>query len=134
MYRFTVLLAAACLSATPWIASAAVPVPHTPAQRSMQMADVPKIAVGKKSQRSRRKIDLNLATSKQLQQLKGIGQKKAEAIVRYRQQHGPFTRITQLFNIKGIGSKLLKKLQRQITFAAAHQAKRCPVQPTVCRQ
>ncbi|MEM7402404.1 MAG: helix-hairpin-helix domain-containing protein [Myxococcota bacterium] len=134
MHRLTILLVTACLSVTSWTVAAAVPAQHTPAQRSMQMAGAAKIAVGKKSQRSRRKIDLNLATSKQLQQLKGIGQKRAEAIVRYRQQHGPFTRITQLFHIKGIGSKLLKKLQQQITFAAAHQPKRCPVQPTVCRQ
>ncbi|MFU9045992.1 ComEA family DNA-binding protein [Acinetobacter tibetensis] len=55
------------------------------------------------------KIRLNSATSEQLQQLSGIGEKKAEAILQYRQQHGKFKTIDELQQIKGIGSKLLQK-------------------------
>ena len=55
------------------------------------------------------KIHLNSASSEQLQQLSGIGEKKAEAILQYRQQHGKFKNIEELQNIKGIGPKLLQK-------------------------
>ena len=55
------------------------------------------------------KIRLNSASAEQLQQLSGIGEKKAEAILQYRQQHGKFKSIDELQNIKGIGPKLLQK-------------------------
>jgi competence protein ComEA len=55
------------------------------------------------------KIRLNSASAEQLQQLSGIGEKKAEAILQYRQQHGKFKTIEELQNIKGIGPKLLQK-------------------------
>jgi competence protein ComEA len=55
------------------------------------------------------KIRLNSATSEQLQQLSGIGEKKAEAILQYRQAHGKFKTIDELQQIKGIGPKLLQK-------------------------
>ena len=55
------------------------------------------------------KIRLNSASADQLQQLSGIGEKKAEAILQYRQQHGKFKTIEELQNIKGIGPKLLQK-------------------------
>nr|WP_227548594.1 ComEA family DNA-binding protein [Acinetobacter sp. ANC 4173] len=55
------------------------------------------------------KIRLNSATSAQLQQLSGIGEKKAEAILQYRQQHGKFKTVDELQQIKGIGPKLLQK-------------------------
>lgn len=55
------------------------------------------------------KIRLNSANTEQLQQLSGIGEKKAEAILQYRQQHGKFKSIDELQNIKGIGPKLLQK-------------------------
>lgn len=60
-------------------------------------------------------IDLNLADVATLQQLKGIGLKRAQAIVQYREQHGGFKQIAELGKIKGIGNKLVKKLKRKIT-------------------
>lgn len=55
------------------------------------------------------KININQASVAELQQLHGIGQKKAEAIVAYRQQHGPFQQIEDLEKVKGIGPALLNK-------------------------
>ena len=54
-------------------------------------------------------ISVNKATVEQLTQLKGLGLKKAEAIVTYRDKFGPFKRIEDLVNVKGIGSKFLEK-------------------------
>ena len=39
----------------------------------------------------------------------GVGMKKAEAIVEYREQNGPFTAKSQLANVKGIGEATLEK-------------------------
>ena len=55
------------------------------------------------------KISLNQANVQQLQTLNGVGEKKAQAIVEYRQKNGGFKTIDELVNVKGIGPKLLEK-------------------------
>lgn len=55
------------------------------------------------------KVNINRASLTELQQLSGVGQKKAEAIIQYREQHGPFKAVNDLQNVKGIGPKLLEK-------------------------
>ena len=53
------------------------------------------------------RIAINSATAKQLAQLSGIGLRKAEAIVRYRKQHGPFAALDELRAVRGINQRLL---------------------------
>lgn len=49
-------------------------------------------------------IDLNRASAAELAAtLHGVGMKKAEAIVAYREQHGPFKSVDELVKVKGIG-------------------------------
>ncbi|QWA29962.1 helix-hairpin-helix domain-containing protein [Pseudomonas sp. RC3H12] len=56
------------------------------------------------------KTDLNSADALTLQQnLNGIGKAKAEAIVAYREAHGPFQSVDELLEIKGIGNALLER-------------------------
>ena len=55
------------------------------------------------------KISLNKANLQQLQTLNGVGEKKARAIVEYRQKNGGFKTVDELMNVKGIGPKLLEK-------------------------
>jgi competence protein ComEA len=38
----------------------------------------------------------------------GVGEKRAEAIVAYREQHGPFESVEDLVRVSGIGSKVLE--------------------------
>ena len=60
------------------------------------------------------KVDINQADVKQLMKLPGIGKKKAQAIVDYRQQNGLFQSVEELSKVKGIGKKLSQKLQAKI--------------------
>lgn len=54
-------------------------------------------------------ININTADAKTISDadLKGIGKKRAEAIIAYRQAHGPFKNIDDLSNIKGISQKVI---------------------------
>ncbi len=50
-------------------------------------------------------VNINTATATELASLTGIGDSKAEAIIRYRKQNGAFTSADDLSNVKGIGAK-----------------------------
>jgi competence protein ComEA len=58
-------------------------------------------------------VDLNRATVEELCTLPGIGKKKAEAIVALRERK-PFTRVTQLLQIKGIGPRTLQRMRPRL--------------------
>ena len=60
-------------------------------------------------------VNLNTASAAQLEALPGIGAKTAARIVEYRQKNGPFKKIEELMNVKGIGEKSFLKLRPQIT-------------------
>jgi competence protein ComEA len=60
------------------------------------------------------KIDLNTATSVQLQELPGVGEKTADAIVKYRKDNGAFHSVDDLLNVKGIGEKKLEKIRSHV--------------------
>ena len=54
-------------------------------------------------------ININTATTDQLMELKGVGEKVAARIVEYRKAHGPFEHPIDLMNVKGIGPKLYER-------------------------
>ncbi|WP_209122969.1 helix-hairpin-helix domain-containing protein [Alkalihalobacillus sp. BA299] len=60
------------------------------------------------------KIKINKATVQELQQLPGIGPAKAEAIISYREDNGPFQTVEDLQKVSGIGSKSIEKLKEHI--------------------
>jgi len=55
-------------------------------------------------------IDINNASADELATLPGIGTKKAIAIVAYRKLNGKFASVEELVNVKGIGPKMMAKL------------------------
>lgn len=61
------------------------------------------------------KIRINYATSEELQKLTGIGPSKAEAIISYREENGPFQVEEDLLNVSGIGQKTFEKIKDEIT-------------------
>ena len=64
-------------------------------------------------------VNLNTASAAQLEALPGIGAKTAARIVEYRQKNGPFKKIEELMNVRGVGEKNFLKLKAQITVATA---------------
>jgi competence protein ComEA len=60
-------------------------------------------------------ININTASSSQLQELPGIGQSKAQAIIDYRESYGPFTAVEQIMNVSGIGPATFERLKDLIT-------------------
>ena len=64
-------------------------------------------------------VNLNSASAVDLEALPGIGAKTAARIVEYRQKNGPFKKIEELMNVRGVGEKNFLKLKPQITVGAA---------------
>jgi len=73
-------------------------------------------------------VDINTADAATLEKvLVGVGPSKAEAIVQYREEHGPFKSADELANVKGIGLKTVERNRDLITVGEAAPAK--PAQP-----
>ncbi|MFC4954400.1 ComEA family DNA-binding protein [Acinetobacter puyangensis] len=61
------------------------------------------------------KLNINTATSDEIvAKLEGIGRKKAQAIIDYRNQHGTFKKVDDVLNVKGFGPKTLDKNRDRI--------------------
>ena len=69
---------------------------------------------GSSEQGSGEKINLNTANVADLQKLTGIGEKKAEQIIAYREQKGSFKKIEDLMQVSGIGEKTFASLKDQL--------------------
>lgn len=62
-----------------------------------------------------KKVNLNTATLEELQTLSGIGISKAQAIIKYRDEHGSFKTIEEIQEVTGIGTALYEKIKNDIT-------------------
>jgi competence protein ComEA len=61
------------------------------------------------------KINLNQATKEELMTLSGVGEKKAEKIIEYREENGSFKTIEDLKNVNGFGEKSFESLEKYIS-------------------
>ena len=74
------------------------------------------IPAGETSQEAAKegKVNINTATVEELKMLKGVGEKKAEAIIEYRKKNGSFQTKEDLMKVRGIGKKLFESFQERI--------------------
>lgn len=62
------------------------------------------------AQPQQEQVSINEATAEQLSAvMNGVGLKKAQAIVSYREQYGPFSAVQQLSEVPGIGNALIER-------------------------
>ena len=74
-----------------------------PASKAAQVQQIPS------------KVNINKADAEEISAvLKGIGLKKAEAIVAYRKANGKFTKVEQLAEVKGIGEATVQKNRSKV--------------------
>lgn len=60
-------------------------------------------------------VNINTASQQQLESVQGIGPKKAQAIIEYRQKHGKFKSVDELDKVMGFGKKGIEQLRAQVT-------------------
>ena len=61
------------------------------------------------------RININTAPAVDLMRLPGIGEKKAKAIVEWREKYGPFRTTRQIMKVSGIGTGIFEGLEKYIT-------------------
>lgn len=82
--------------------------------------EVPEIKVSdkknenKSSSQSSDKININQAEKDELMTLNGVGEKKAEKIIEYREENGSFKSVEDLKNVNGFGEKTFESLKESI--------------------
>ncbi|WP_342007964.1 helix-hairpin-helix domain-containing protein [Bacillus sp. YBsi01] len=72
----------------------------------------PKTAAGEKEDAP---VNINTATLDELQAISGVGQKKAEAIIAYREENGRFQTAEDLMKVSGFGEKSFERIKTSIT-------------------
>lgn len=61
------------------------------------------------------KVNINTAPADELALLPSLGEKRAEAIVEYREEHGKFKTAEEIKNVKGIGESIFEEIKDKIT-------------------
>ena len=78
-----------------------------------EVTEIPAGAMSKEAAKDG-KVNINTATVEELKTLKGVGEKKAEAIIEYRKKNGSFKTKEDLMKVRGIGKKLFDSFQERI--------------------
>ena len=104
--------------------SAAQPYTVTVSQSAPEVSSAPAVSASEEEQPDSllegEVIDVNSAPVEDLQRLPGIGEKRAQAIVAWREEHGPFQSVDELIQVSGIGEKLLAGLRDYATVGSVN--------------
>ena len=107
------------LAALAWLMGAA---PSAAAQQTKPAGDGTRAAASKPA--STAIVNINSASAAEFEALPGIGPKTAARIVEYRQKNGPFKKVEELMNVRGLGEKNFLKLKAQLTLGATKNSDR----------
>jgi competence protein ComEA len=66
-------------------------------------------------------VNLNSATAAQIASLPGIGPKTADLVVQYRAKNGPFKKIEEIMNVRGVGEKSFLKIKDRLSVSGAQK-------------
>jgi len=66
-------------------------------------------------------VNINTADKEMLMSINGIGEKRAEAIINYREENGKFKSLQELTEIKGIGPSLIDKNKGVLTVGKSNE-------------
>jgi competence ComEA-like helix-hairpin-helix protein len=81
-----------------------------------------------------RPVNINTATSEELQQVPGIGPVTAEKILQMRKSYGAFKSVDDLLAIKGIGKKRLDKMRKYLTVGKPAAVSKTPPPKTQSKE
>ena len=70
-----------------------------------------------------RPVNINTATSEELQLVPGIGPATADKILQMRKSYGAFKSVDDLLSIRGLGPKRLEKMRKYLTVGKPAPAK-----------
>ena len=93
------------------LALVAVLVCFSPWSADAQRASKPPVAA------TTEVVNLNTGTAAQIASLPGIGIKTAELVVQYREKNGPFKKIEEIMNVKGVGEKSFLRIKDRLSVA-----------------
>ena len=102
-YVLTIAAVASLLVAVPSVAASAQGKPAAAAPKPAPTAPV----------------NINTASATDFEALPGVGAKTAARIVEYRRKNGPFKKVEELMNVRGLGEKNFLKLKSQLTVGTA---------------
>lgn len=74
-------------------------------------------------------VNINTASAAQFEDLPGIGAKTAQRIIEFREKNGPFRKVEELMNVKGIGEKSFLKLKPYLSVGTPKADKAVGTQP-----
>jgi competence protein ComEA len=60
-------------------------------------------------------VNINTADKETLMTVKGVGERRAEAIIAWREQHGPFKSVDDLAQVQGIGRQIIEDNRETLT-------------------
>ena len=81
---------------------------------SPDLSVTPQLSMQRSTPSEGSRININTATSQELQTIRGVGPTLARRIIEYRQTSGRFSTVDDLTNVKGIGEKTLEKIRDSI--------------------
>ena len=91
---------------------------------ALMFAAVPTVLAAESAGNISGVVNINTASSAELQLLPGVGEKRAEAIMDIRKSKGGFSSVDELVIVKGLGEAMLDRMRPHVTLKGKTTARR----------